>query len=1132
MTTLSSFDYMLFNTYKTIVGVNTLSVDFSRNTSIKNSLSLLSNLYISNTSLFINSITTFQKLNISSSSTFNNITSMNTFYINNNSLFNSSVINNQNLNVLNSILNNSVYISNNSIIDNNLSINSNLYVSGIANFQTNLYTNNINPINDSINIIGNNILIGNGISTINIPGTASFIASTQLNIVDKMIVLNSNNNNTGGGDIGNNSGILILGTGGSGFIQTSPDASRFLIKVPNDYYINYISTLDNDNNLLISGTTILSNDVTLLSSLNVSGNSYFNNSVSINSNLNILGVSYIYGNSTILSNLNLLSNSCILGNLTINSNLYISNNSILPSPVNLNNLLNISSYSIFNKVTINSNLNILNSLFFNNNVTINNILNISNNTIFNNSSIISNSLNVFNNLIVNNNITCNSLNLSNDLFINSNSYFNNNVNISGNTIILGNTTINSNININGNINLPYIPNYIDNGTAKAAGVPIFGWYRTGGMIKIRLDDIPPTVYLSGQSTINTSVGNYIDPGAYAIDNSNNIVPVYISSVNNGSIIITFNNALVSGSSVIIQQINSLSSGNYTTTYQATDYIGNIGYIYRIINLLNNIYTYDTTNGYIYNSGFNFNSLITSTYWYIEGWIYIKSLPSRGISLIDFKQLNTNNSNQFSLILDIQNANNGFVVYSTNNISGGTGWNNSELILSRNMTLPLNNWLHFAYQKNNTNLTVYLNGQNVGSSTNLLWINNLSNLNYFQTGTNSNIQNESGFVCSIIRAGLTIGTSNKYTSNFIPKYNFSQSEDMLFLLGNNYTDIISNITLTVNNVSKSNIQFTQSNINPTINISGPSIFNVYNNSYYIDPGAYAVDNNSNNLSVYLSALVTGSTNLLTNNILINSISTLITQTSSLSSGYYTTTYQASDFFGNISLNYRTLNIRAAAFNVTNAILTIPSPSMNYQSLGGNDWTFECYLYETAYRSSTIDNYGAFILDLRTYQQNPRPITSFYLRNGYWGICNVDLFDFNSVQNPLNVWNHWTIMKSGGNIYAFLNGAMVQYKTAPSYLNSTLTGNNGLTIGGVTDVPSEYGGGGNYHFNGMISQLMLRLGAQYPISGFTPLNNLSILAQSSGSQTLIFVDTINGVPTETISNITLTQFGTTPVPITYR
>ena len=77
--------------------------------------------------------------------------------------------------------------------------------------------------------------------------------------------------------------------------------------------------------------------------------------------------------------------------------------------------------------------------------------------------IFQNSLNVLNNLIGNNNVTCKSLNLSNDLLINSNSVFNNKINISGSTIILGNSTINSNINICGNINLPYIPNYIDNG---------------------------------------------------------------------------------------------------------------------------------------------------------------------------------------------------------------------------------------------------------------------------------------------------------------------------------------------------------------------------------------------------------------------------------------------------------------------------------------------------------------------------------------------------------------------------------------------------------------------------------------------------------------------------------------------
>ena len=66
------------------------------------------------------------------------------------------------------------------------------------------------------------------------------------------------------------------------------------------------------------------------------------------------------------------------------------------------------------------------------------------------------------------------------------------------------------------------------------GVPLWGFYRTGGIIKIRIDNISPTIILSGLSTIYLDTGNnYIDQGVSVTDNLNaNVIP-YITSINNG-----------------------------------------------------------------------------------------------------------------------------------------------------------------------------------------------------------------------------------------------------------------------------------------------------------------------------------------------------------------------------------------------------------------------------------------------------------------------------------------------------------------------------------------------------------------------------------------------------------------------
>ena len=108
----------------------------------------------------------------------------------------------------------------------------------------------------------------------------------------------------------------------------------------------------------------------------------------------------------------------------------------------------------------------------------------------------------------------------------------------------------ANLNIISNI-ISQLPEYPDNATATLASVPIWGWYRTGGIIKIRLNNIPPTIYLSGLSSITMTSSNFIDPGAYAIDYFNNPDQVYMTSLLFGTTNLLTSNILITGNSTII-----------------------------------------------------------------------------------------------------------------------------------------------------------------------------------------------------------------------------------------------------------------------------------------------------------------------------------------------------------------------------------------------------------------------------------------------------------------------------------------------------------------------------------------------------------------------------------------------------
>jgi NDP-sugar pyrophosphorylase family protein len=579
----NQLDQILIQIYQKMLNVGNISND-SNNSYFNCDVYVNNNLYVYgltelNGDTTINSnLYTYNNNNI-----FNNVTILSNLNISNYSILNNTIIN-SNLNT-NDLSVNYLNISNYSIFNNNLSINSNLNISKDLFFNNGLYTNNINSINN-LNINSNIINIGTTDSLINMYGSTLFIASDNLQISDKLLDLNINSNNSNGGDIGFLSGIGILGISGNGFITTSLDATKFLIKYPVDPNINYIATTDINDNLYISGLTNIYNNTTILSNLNVNNYVSLNsltlnsslfvstdtllNNISINSNLFIVGNTNIYNYSTFLSSLYVSADSNILFDSTILSNLFVNNYTNINGNTTIYSSLNISNNSLISRY-----LNILGDL------------NLSEDTIINNNMTILSSIliNGYSNIL--GNCTINStLNVSGVCDLYNDLYGNSNINIVGNTCINNAVTLGSLLNII-NINGPIIcklNDFLTNDDAYTNNVPSWGFYRTGGIVKICINQNPPIIYLSGPSLININYSDsFIDPGAYCIDFTDGIInQIYLSIVTGNTNVLS--NFLITEPNTLITFANTLSIGNYTATYSATNSIGLIGYNNRSFNI--------------------------------------------------------------------------------------------------------------------------------------------------------------------------------------------------------------------------------------------------------------------------------------------------------------------------------------------------------------------------------------------------------------------------------------------------------------------------------------------------------------------------------------------------------------------
>ena len=757
---MSSLDIILNETYKIMCGVDSLLSDSNNNILFKGNLTITSNLLMLGNTHLINS-TLIKAINISGNSILkNNTTILSNLNVSSDTIIENNLKCNNNNILNNTLIQNNLLVSNFSILTGSVTMTNNLNINKFYN--NNIINNNINSINNFININGSTINFGNYYSIVDIIGTSTFIATNQIKIEKKLLSINYNCT-----DIGNNAGLQFLGTTNSlitnnmGFILTTNDALNYLIKNPINNNINYVQNIDLNNNLIISGFSLFNNNVTILSQFNVSGTTIINNNITLLSKLNVFSNSFIKSSGNINNNLLVSSFTNINGNININRNLNNNNTLIIGNTTLLNNL-NVNNFTNINgSVTLLNKLNVLKSINLQS-LTNNNSLNISDFSYLSGNVTINNNLNIlgqniFQNININKNIF-----ISNNTFIENSITLNNSLYISGKTIIKSNVTLNSNLNIKGSIN-NFLYHFKDNNTAKNAGIPIWGLYRNGGIVHVRLNDIPPLIYLSGPSYLTiTSCTVFNDPGVYAIDYGDGNIPVYINGLYSGPTNLITTPIIINNTSTLVPLTYTLPEGNYTTTYIATDSNGLNSLNYRIYQIIQGTKklvqllqspTYDSDFGNIFAIGNNWNG--TTSVNYNNSGLLTSFYVRWGFTPTYLNSINLNYNN-FSIIFKGT-----LVTYSHDHnliISFNSNWDGTI-----NNTPSINNGI-MASKSLSNNSNTYLFNNNICSF-------NLNNSYYFIISVFSSYLN----ICVYNSSGsliLTTSTNNPYVyvPSSTPPYN--------------------------------------------------------------------------------------------------------------------------------------------------------------------------------------------------------------------------------------------------------------------------------------------------------------------------------------------------------------------------
>ena len=336
--------------------------------------------------------------------------------------------------------------------------------------------------------------------------------------------------------------ISSNGSNGSGYIKTNETATRFYIKAPQDDTNSYIASFDLNDNFIVKG------DITVNKTMFVEDNSIFTSTVSIfhtfSNEITTLSIT-----ATDAYNQSLSCNSGLIDNLVINTQVTIFDADITTCTIQTFDCKDASITSLSANELVVSSTSILNE-----NTTMLSDVYISGNTTIENS------------LVVNSDITTNSQ-----------------ITMAAMSVFLG------------QIKFSDIPEYQTNLDATSNGIPLWGLYRTGGIIKIRLDEDKPIITLIKLNDMfNISIEQYdiyIEPGATGVDNLDGAITPKLKSIFSGdtgellSLPIT-----LSSTDITVNQLITTDPRTYTLTYYLEDNVGNYSTTTRSVEVRDRIRT--------------------------------------------------------------------------------------------------------------------------------------------------------------------------------------------------------------------------------------------------------------------------------------------------------------------------------------------------------------------------------------------------------------------------------------------------------------------------------------------------------------------------------------------------------------
>jgi hypothetical protein len=580
---LTSTDIQLSKKYREMVGYGSIvnsqnDLEFNKNVIFENQV------YVDKFLILNNSLNVSNSINIVDGDNHQiNVLKSDEIIIDNTSNINipnitTQVLNVQNINILNDCTINSKTITINSIIAGPEDTDSIINVDGNIHIKEELNINKFEKFNNENDffIISDKIYLGSPTSVINFRGELLNISSTNINSKSKKILFNAEDNY--------DTGIEILSNVGEAFIKTNMTSDKFIIKTPLNAEERIVLMLDQDNNFSTDCVSVTFHDlITVESNMTITNNMIFSNDVNIIGNFDVSQTTSFASDTTINST-----------NVFI-EDLESTNKMIMKD----SNVLNISGSSSLREGTLDINGN--NIKFEKEFIIDSHILNINSNFIYNGSTTtysavntrFKNNINVIDHSVINNDITinksiqCNGITNKNNLTIEnkltSNDMVTDTLNVNNNCTIDSirtnmNSDIYSDIYMNGTVIMPYLREFQTNSEASET-VPLWGFYRLGGIVKLRLDVIPPIIdFTENPSRINVGE-NYSENNITVTDNIDDYViypyleDILIENTDTSLGIIT-DRIRINGSTTI-PNTNTLVVGTYDLLYYAEDIIGNV-----------------------------------------------------------------------------------------------------------------------------------------------------------------------------------------------------------------------------------------------------------------------------------------------------------------------------------------------------------------------------------------------------------------------------------------------------------------------------------------------------------------------------------------------------------------------------